>query len=194
MNHPWYSLISLNRAVISHQEDGLSAREQNSGHSSHREGINCDCHQPSFSERAERQKMKVNSEMSARSGEVRAGKLPGSSWWPVFCPQKYTAQSWFKRWLCAGHKSLQWEEAPAEHRQRQSESWDWQLESGRAHTDMCLHLFRAAGWLVLPWDTFLTFYLQLDAGHTRKELKRLICAPWVLDMIALINPCSIPFV
>lgn len=75
--------------------------------------------------------------------------------------------------MCAGHKPLPQEEAPAVHRQRQSESWGWQLESGRAHTDTWQHLFRAAGWLVLPWGTF---HLQQDAGHTRKGLQRLLWA------------------
>lgn len=60
------------------------------------------------------------------------------------------------------------------HRQRQSGGW--QLESGRALTDMWQHLFGAAGWVVLPWDSFLMFHLQLHSGHTRKELKRLLQA------------------
>ena len=41
---------------------------------------------------------------------------------------------------------------------------------------MWQHLYRAVGWLTLPWDAFITSRLQLDAGPTRKGLKRLLQA------------------
>lgn len=47
---------------------------------------------------------------------------------------------------------------------------------------MWQYLYRAPGWLTLPWDAFITSHLQLDAGPTRKGLKRLLQALCSLEV------------
>lgn len=47
---------------------------------------------------------------------------------------------------------------------------------------MWQYLYRALGWLTLPWDAFITSHLQLDAGPTRKGLKRLLQALCSLEV------------